>query len=532
MTQQPQAEPTQQAPTFNLLDEPWLPVRYLDGSTAEVGLLALFEQAAQIEGLAETAPPNLVALHRLLLAILHRGLTRRLGRWTDRDRAGWFAQGLPSGLVADYLAHWRDRFWLFHPDHPFMQVAVLASAEETRDKLKPWTQVALSSANGNTPVVFDHAIDTQPAAIAVATLVRHLLGFLQFTPGGLVKVFRGSDKGGPLANAAAAIPVGDSLLQSLLLALHPAADDPNHDLPAWQRPAVSVAQLLADPQPASGCCDRYTRLSRAVLLVRDPVEPHPSVRWLHFGAGLGLAEDDNAPDPMASFRPGSKGLVRMSFTDGRAMWRDLGALLPDATGKLAQPAAVLSWATNLHLAQSDWDAELPVMLAGLCSDKAKLVRWRTERYRLPTSSLCSADLSAMVRSELHRCDELFYPLRTLAAEMLTHAMSDSSTKDTRARARAALDASPFGPTFFGTAERRLPELLALLGATNLAAAHLEWSAALQQAAQGAWAAARGMLGWSAAALRADALTHGKFLALIQPLRPAIHTPRPAEEATP
>jgi len=28
---------------------------------------------------------------------------------------------------ADYLAHWRDRFWLFHPVHPFMQVAALAS---------------------------------------------------------------------------------------------------------------------------------------------------------------------------------------------------------------------------------------------------------------------------------------------------------------------------------------------------------------------------------------------------------------------
>jgi CRISPR system Cascade subunit CasA len=532
MTAQAPAEPAERAPAYNLLDEPWLPVRYLDGSTETLGLLALFERAAQIEGLAETSPPNLVAMKRLLLAITHRALSRRLGRWTDRDRAGWHAQGLPGGVVADYLMHWRDRFWLFHNDHPFMQVAALASAAETRDKLKPWTQVALSSANGDTPVVFDHAIDRKPVAVDAAEVLRHMLGFQQFVPGGLVQVFKVADKGGPLANAAAAIPVGDSLLQSLLLALHPAPDEQGHDLPAWERPAVAVAQLLADPKPATGCCDRYTRLSRAVLLLPDQAASRPSVRWLRFGAGTALLEDDNAPDPMASFRPGSDGLVRMGFTEGRAMWRDLGALLPDVTGKLAQPAAVLNWAANLHVARNAWDADQAVMLAGLCSNKAKLVRWRAELYRLPVSSLSEADLGAAVRNQLQRCDDLFYPLRTLAADLLAQTMPDPSSKDTRARARAVLDASPFGPTFFAAAERRLPRLLALLGTTELAAAHLEWSAALLQAAQGAWAAARAMLGTSGTALRADALTHGRFLALIHPLRPAIAPPHLAKEATP
>ena len=166
------------APAFNLLDSPWLPVRYLDGRNAELGLLAVFEQAAQIEGLAETSPPNLVALYRLLLAITHRALTRQLGHWNDRDRARWYTQGLPAGAVADYLAHWRDRFWLFHAEHPFMQVAALASADETRDRLKPWTQVALESANGNSPVVFDHALDTDPPLMEAAVVFRHLQSYL------------------------------------------------------------------------------------------------------------------------------------------------------------------------------------------------------------------------------------------------------------------------------------------------------------------------------------------------------------------
>lgn len=517
-------------PIFNLLDSPWLPVRYLDGRNADVGLLVLFAQAAQIEGLAETSPPNLVALYRLLLAITHRALTRQLGHWTDRDRARWYAQGLPDGAVADYLTHWHDRFWLFHAEHPFMQVAALASADETRDRLKPWTQVALESANGNTPVVFDHAVDIDPPIEAPAVVLRHLLGFLQFTPGGLVKVFRGSDKGGPLANTAAALPLGVSLQQTLSLALHPAPSLVEIDLPSWELPALRVAQLIADPIPATGCCDRYTRPSRSVLLLPDLDLQPPTVRWIRFGAGVGLADDDNAPDPMASYRPGTSGLVRVSFTEGRALWRDMGTLLPDATGQLAKPAAVLSWAANLLNAAGLWDSDVPVLLAGLCSDKAKLVRWRSERHVLPSSSLCRADMAKAVRDELLRNEELFQQLRTVATELLSRAMPDPTSKDTRARARAVLDAGPFAATFFASAESRLPVLLRLIGQADLDAAHAEWSTALLQAANGAWDAARGMLGQSAAALRAEALTYGKLQAALRPLRPA-HDPSASRETT-
>ena len=57
---------------FNLLDEPWIPVRLSSGTVEDVGLLALFERLGEIAALAETSPPTLVAMHRLLLAVTHR----------------------------------------------------------------------------------------------------------------------------------------------------------------------------------------------------------------------------------------------------------------------------------------------------------------------------------------------------------------------------------------------------------------------------------------------------------------------------
>jgi CRISPR system Cascade subunit CasA len=527
------------APAFNLLDSPWLPVRYLDGRQAELGLLALFEQAHQIEGLAETSPPNLVALYRLLLAITHRALTRHVGRWTDRDRARWYAQGLPAGAVTNYLTHWRDRFWLFHPDHPFMQVAALASAEETRGKLKPWTQVALDSINGNQPVMFDHSLDQAPRPMPAAAVLRSMLGFLQFTPGGTTQVFRLRDEDGPLCNCAAALAIGGNLEQTLLLALHPAPADQASDIPAWEPPPPAMTALPFPPSPATGPCDRYTRLSRSVLLRQADDEACPTVSRLQFAEGRALVADANAPDPMVSFRQGMNGPVKITFSEGRALWRDMGALLPEASTTGAKPAATLTWAQNLLNAGVADDTYLPILVAGQASTpgKMKILRARSERFVLPGASLTQTDTASVVRAEILRCELLYRDLATIATDLLARAMPDPNSKDTRARARALLDAGPFAATYFSTAERRLPALLQLIGQADLDAAHADWSSAMLLAGSNAWDAARGMLGQSAAALRAEALTHRRLQAALRPLRPApaaspVPQPRPTEEAMP
>ena len=91
---------------FNLLDEQWIPVRMVDGQVRNVGLLKLFEQAKEINALAETSPPSLIALYRVLLAITHRALTSAQGTWRDRDRANWYGEGLPQQALRGYLEHW------------------------------------------------------------------------------------------------------------------------------------------------------------------------------------------------------------------------------------------------------------------------------------------------------------------------------------------------------------------------------------------------------------------------------------------
>lgn len=530
------ADTADPAPAFNLLDEPWIPVRRIDGRLDEVGLLELFRQAGQIEGLAEVSPPGFVALHRLLLAIVHRALTAGVGRWSTGDRVRWYREGLPAQTLVDYLERWRERFWLFHPAQPFMQVAAIGrplpgkastrfavAADRAAEPMamleaKPWTQVALESVSGNNPVVFDHSSDDAPLPISPQQALRLMLAYLQYTPGQPVKALckSGNDLSGPVFNSASVIPVGRTLAQSLMLGLPAAPLDDGIDLPSWEQPAPELPHLLGAATLATGPCDCFTRRTRALLLLRNA---SGSVSHLRFAEGLALLDDPNAPDPMSSFRPGTDGWVRLTFNEGRAVWRDLTSLVPDASGKLARPAAILDGAMALHAAAGLWDDEVELIVAGLAAKQGKMLRARLERFRIPRGVLSSADAAAATRDALRRCEDLHAALRHLAALQTAQTLPDPNHKDTRAHARDVVAAGPLAAGFFSTAERNLPGLLRAVGSGDIEGAHALWSAALLRSAQVAWQAAGDALGESAAALRARARMHGRFQQLIRPLRP-------------
>ncbi len=501
-------------PAFNLLDKPWIPVRTPTGEVLDINLSDVLLTARDYTALAETSPPNLIALHRLLLAVLHRALTTHHGKWNDQDRARWFQEGLPEAPIRAYLAQWRERFWLFHPSEPFMQVAALAQAEETRDKLKSRTQIQLEGANGNTPVVFDHALDDFPKAAPFAVAARNLLGFLQFTPGGLVKTVRDADKAGALSNTAAVMPTGANLLETLVLGLHPFSL--GNDLPSWECIAPTVALLRAEPTLASGPNDRYTRLSRAVLLVPDTETAQ--VRHIRFAAGIALSEDPSAPDPMACYRINKDGKpIRVSYNAGRAIWRDLPSLVPDPTKTHDIPAAILGWAANLYDALGEWDAAIQVLTAGLASDQAKLLRWRAERIEMPAALLTHPDAAAFLRKQVRFAEEVYTGLRHVFSDMIAQTMPDPKHKDTRSRARDILENGPAAAAFFSTAERALPRLMRQIAEGDIDAADRDWKATLMSAANQSWTATRQSLGDSPAVLRADARTWPRFCGLLKTL---------------
>ena len=505
-------------PLFNLLDEPWIPVRTHTGEVSEVSLTDALLKSNDYASLAETSPPNLIALYRLLLAALHRALTTQHGKWNDTDRARWFRDGLPEAPIRAYLAEWRERFWLFHLCEPFMQVAALAEADKTRDKLKPWSQIALELSGGDTPLVFDHSLDSAPQPSEYSRVLRSLIGYLQFTPGGLVKTFKTADFAGPLASTAAVMPVGASLSETLLLSLHPWSREAIDDLPSWEVLPVTLGRIMSPPSLPSGHNDRYTRLTRSVLFT---LEDRPYlVRFIRFSEGCGIQDDYR--DPMVSSRVKDGEAQRISFTEGRGIWRDLPTLVPDTTRTYDIQAPSLGWAINLFLCLGDYSGNLSIVAAGwknAPNKAAKLVRWRLDRIELPPDLLLHADSAQFLRITIRDAEGLYFRLREVYVELVAQTMRDSKHKDTKARAKGIIANGPAAAVFFSAAERAVPRLMQQIAAGDTDMADHAWKAALVKAAKQSWTATRRSLGDSPTVLRADARTWPQFCGLLKALLP-------------
>jgi CRISPR system Cascade subunit CasA len=405
-----------------------------------------------------------------------------------------------------------------------MQVAALKDAVETRDTatMRPWPQLTLDFVSGNAPVLFDHCVDKHPTGVSSSIALRHLLGYLQFAPGGTVQRFRFRDESGPLDNVAAVLPVGKSLHQTLCLSLHAWSRNSENDLPAWEMDQLRAEQLrVVGATLPSGEVDLFTRLTRSVLLapVVEGEDGRIVVKRIRFGAGLTLnTHDASFPDPMAAYRKRADNRISpVTFKDGRAFWRDLPAILPSGKGTYHHPA-VLDRA--LICSQSTGsDENINFFVMGTASDpvKCKVFRWRTESLELPKVLLADPDASYSMRLEVSFAEELYARLQGVLASLIAESMPKQ--KDAKALSRTILANGPAASTFFSAAERALPKLMQQIAAGNFDAAGMDWKTVLADAAKQTWTATRRSLGDSPAVLRADARTWPRFTGLLNTLVP-------------
>ncbi len=92
---------------FNLIDASWIPCIRANGQAANLGLREALLQAHELRELTGESPLVTAALHRFLLAVLHRVFGPK-----DQDawRALWEARRWDPFSLDAYLTKWHDRF--------------------------------------------------------------------------------------------------------------------------------------------------------------------------------------------------------------------------------------------------------------------------------------------------------------------------------------------------------------------------------------------------------------------------------------
>ena len=336
-------------PEYNLLDEPWIPVRLVDGTITDVGLLELLRRTTDIADLACELPTQSIAIQRLILAIAYRVATPR----DARDWARQWDDGAPTEQMIEYLERWRDRFYLFGGRFPFMQVADLRTAKDAVSGLE---KLIADVPNGEQFFTTRHG--RALACIPPSEAARWLVHAQAYDPSGIRSGAVGDSqvkggKGYPIGPAwcghlGLVWLKGQDLDETLVLNLIPASTaalrgvDSSTEWGAcsWEvsEPEISVRgdYSLLDPAgtPRELSIPRLlTWHSRRIRLVGDSSGV----------TGVVLAQGDNlAPQEMRLYEPQS--LWRYStpqskkfktdvymprkFEAGRALWRNLPGTLP------------------------------------------------------------------------------------------------------------------------------------------------------------------------------------------------------------
>ncbi|WP_406346922.1 type I-E CRISPR-associated protein Cse1/CasA [Streptomyces sp. NBC_00648] len=332
-------------PASNLIEQPWIPVAWLDGKSgpSHVGLRSLFLQAREIRTLLIPEAPAHSAMLRLLYA-----LTARItaldeagpGSWGDR-REEILEQGLPDQSIelpdgrkagiAGYFDQWTHRFDLFDRDRPWLQDPRLPDQCD-RNRTAGVHKLVMSRSAGNNHSWFGHWSHDQLvlpnlSQAALSLLTWHYWG----SPGGLSRRAVGQvshhyAKASPLRAALSYHPECDNLFLTLLAGLTPPDGDVSRmsDLCPWERDDLpDPLQPMPEPQ---GPCSRLTACSQhALLLVPDEDGEHTAdayITWAYNAERIRPEDDyliwDIDKEGKSSPRP-----ARAS----RSLWRDIDALL-------------------------------------------------------------------------------------------------------------------------------------------------------------------------------------------------------------
>ena len=389
--------------SFNLVDEPWIPCLTQGGECRELGLRDALVGAPDLREVVDSSPLVTVALHRLLLAVLHRVFgPRDQEAWAALWRAERFD---PAGLD-EYLDAWRGRFDLFDEARPFYQVASLDYQYAV-----PIANLAHELASSaNRASLFDHTIPASSEA-SPAQAARYLIAYQLFGVGGMISLGRDenpalakSTDAGPLTKTALVLAKGSNLFQTLMLNLlrydppnaEPFQSEPD-DRPAWERDEQTS---YTDRYPL-GYLDLLTWQSRRVRLKPEPVEdgrivirqvvrmkghPFPS-GWQRLGHETMLAFKRQL-----KAQPGHEPWPPVAFREDRALWRDSHVLFQSVGDRHERPRN-LGWIGELTSANIlDRSRTVQLDLLGMTTDQAKVLLWRHERLPLPVAYLTDLEL--------------------------------------------------------------------------------------------------------------------------------------------
>jgi CRISPR system Cascade subunit CasA len=510
-------------PSFNLVEEPWIPCLFPDRPPRELGLFDVLVQAREIQEIYDISPLVVIALHRLLLAILHRNVgPETLHDWKELWQRGRWGEA----ELRQYFDRWQHRFYLFHPERPFYQVPTMENATE-----HPVQKLVEEAAWGNNPTLFDHNYRACCIPMFPSQAARYVVAYQAFAVAGLAGPKQVNFSDAPLTRGYSVMIFGDNLFETLALNLLPTPWDAKNDKPIWEQDAP--ARFDRGGTYPHGLADYFTWQSRHLHLIRGQDN---GVTNCQIVQNLRLPEGFHH-DPFKCYRKDEQRqmLLPLKINPERALWRDSHTLFQKAgslpgKGGSSQRPEVFNWLARTQSILPHRNFRFSI--TGLAADQAKVFLWRHESLPLPLDYLeDNQELLGTLITAIKLTEEVSQILNACLyqiAQLLLSPGYDPKNKNSRKPDPQAVKnlLKSWAPDrlYFSQLEAPFRELLVSLpedwqkdedgdleyGGTEL----LQWGRALKLSAYGAFDTIGAGLGDSPRALKAMARVEVRFRAAL------------------
>ena len=506
--------------TFNLVDDPWLPCIQADGTPIELGIREALTRAHTLREIYGETPLVTAALHRLLLAILHRvfGPDSRKA-WKTLWQAGRWD---PDALDA-YLDQWWSRFDLFDAEHPFYQTP------DPPGNPRPVSALAFELALGNNATLFDHTLDSSRLTLTASYAARLVATVQAFHLAGLAGPGSPNFTDSPWARGVIFLIQGNTLFETLAFNVVRYTDETPIPSQAKDRPAWEQDNPL-QPQRGIpfGYLDYLTWQSRQVKLLSEASNGQVLIKGAWIGQGLKLEPQMAELDPMKAYRQHPKrGWLPLRFNENRALWRDSDTLFRLSEDEVRSPAAFRWMAALVSRGLLQPSSMYRYAGLGMANDKAKIHFFQHERMPLPLALLANEDLVGCLCDGLQAAEAGGTALRRAAWQLAAWLVSPTNLSQAN-RDDTQLAFDQLNPTrrYWSRLEvpfRQFVEDLPHDADGALAA----WRAMLLRTARAAFEEAASGVGDPLRGFKAVALARGRLERGLADIRPT--EPTPAEQ---
>lgn len=417
---------------FDLLTEPWIRVRLKDNTVQEVSLTEALVSAQDYVDLAGEMPTQDAAVLRLLLAVLFTVFSRvnvkgepeplekrgqALRRWSELWQLGHF----PAAPIRDYLEQWKDRFWLFHPTHPFWQVPTLCNGIAFGGKKLNGERAE----SGNKTPLFQNVSKTECEVLSYAQAARWLIYQNGYDErGGRPKAGNKPRHGvGWLGQIGFVAVKGKNLYETLLRNMaFPTEQDAlrEEQQPCWEREQVRAEQSVKIVTPKNQA-ELLTLQSRRILLKRS--ETVPGVVGYEVLGGDYWDSENAFGEQMTLWSRTSKKNEKMTYKPqqheaGKQLWREIPSML-DPEGR---KPGVLTWNQQLQsLRILSRKEQIVLNMVGIRYDnqEASVKDVYTDQLAMQLAVLdeLSRPWTVRINQEVERCEKAAESIGVLCKEL-------------------------------------------------------------------------------------------------------------------